>query len=92
MYTTDEGATMVANELGFYAPYKKFNKMEYSNPLVNEVLKWNEKGGIYNVPWIFPSYPGEEFKDALGQDLLDYVNQNITWKALVTNTKENWAK
>ncbi|MBQ3512969.1 MAG: carbohydrate ABC transporter substrate-binding protein [Lachnospiraceae bacterium] len=92
MYTTDEGATLVASELGFYAPYKKFDKMEYSNPLINEVLEWNEKDGINNVPWLFPSYPSEEFKDALGNDLLDYVNQNITWKALVANTKENWAK
>lgn len=92
MYTTDEGAAMVANELGFYAPYKKFNKMEYSNPLVSEVLEWNERADISNVPWIFPSYPSEAFKDALGRDLLEYVEQNITWKALVTNTKENWAK
>lgn len=91
MYTTDEGAAMVANELGFYAPYKKFNKMEYSNPLVSEVLEWNERADISNVPWIFPSYPSEAFKDALGRDLLEYVEQNITWKALVTNTKENWA-
>lgn len=91
MYTTDEGAAMVANELGFYAPYKKFNKMEYSNPLVSEVLEWNERADISNVPWIFPSYPSEVFKDALGRDLLEYVEQNITWKALVTNTKENWA-
>ena len=90
MYTTDEGAAMVANELGFYAPYKKFNKMEYSNPLVSEVLEWNERADISNVPWIFPSYPSEAFKDALGRDLLEYVEQNITWKALVTNTKENW--
>ena len=92
MYTTDEGAAMVANELGFYAPYKKFNKMEYSNPLVSEVLEWSERADISNVPWIFPSYPSEAFKDALGRDLLEYVEQNITWKALVTNTKENWAK
>ena len=91
MYTTDEGAAMVANELGFYAPYKKFNKIEYSNPLVSEVLEWNERADISNVPWIFPSYPSEAFKDALGRDLLEYVEQNITWKALVTNTKENWA-
>lgn len=92
MYTSDEGATLVAEELGFYAPYKKFAKMKYSNPLINEVLEWNEKENINNVPWIFPSYPSEEFKDALGKDLADYVNQDITWKALVANTKENWAK
>ena len=92
MYTTDEGVELVVNELGFYAPYKKFANVEYSNPLVNEVLEWNEKENINNIPWIFPSYPSEEFKDALGKDLLEYVNQNITWKTLVANTKENWAK
>lgn len=92
MYTTEEGATLVADELGFYAPYKKFEKRNYANPLIDEVLEWNENKDVYNIPWIFPSYPSQEFKDALGQDLADYVDENITWKTLVSSTKENWAK
>lgn len=92
LFSSDYGKDAVVNELGFIAPFTTFSDEEKpSDPLAKEVLNWMSKEGVTSVEWTFNGMPSEQWKSDLGADLLEYVQGQKEWDALVTETKDGWA-
>jgi raffinose/stachyose/melibiose transport system substrate-binding protein len=92
LFSSDYGKKAVVNDLGFIAPFNTFADNEKpSDPLAKEVLNWMSKDGVASVDWTFNGMPSEQWKNDLGADLLEYVQGQKEWNALVTETKDGWA-
>lgn len=92
LFTSDYGKKVVVEKLGFIAPFTSFADDEKpSDPLAKEVLSWMSKEGVTSVEWAFGGMPSEQWKADLGADLLEYVQGQKEWDALVTETKDGWA-
>ncbi|MCD2500844.1 ABC transporter substrate-binding protein [Clostridium sp. NSJ-145] len=92
LFTSDTGKKYVSNDLGFIAPFDSFEESEKpSDPLSKEVLRWMEDSNISSVPWIFQSFPSQNFKDTFAASLLEYVQGSKEWSDVVTTVKDTWA-
>ncbi|MBC5624251.1 extracellular solute-binding protein [Clostridium sp. NSJ-49] len=92
LFTSDTGKKYVSNDLGFIAPFDSFEESEKpSDPLSKEVLRWMEDSNISSVPWIFQSFPNQNFKDTFAASLLEYVQGSKEWSDVVTTVKDTWA-
>ena len=45
---------------------------------------------VESVTWTFATFPSEEFKNAFGDALLEYVQDSKTWDEVVTIVKDSW--
>ena len=91
LFSDSYGKKAVINELGFIAPFTTFiNAEKPKNPLAKEVLSWMNREDIQNVSWVFGGVPSEEWKEALGKDLLSYAEGDTEWKTVVENAKKSW--
>ncbi|MDR0818632.1 MAG: ABC transporter substrate-binding protein, partial [Oscillospiraceae bacterium] len=80
LYTDPAGIKLVAEELGFIAPFDTFaDNAKPSDPLGSQVVEWNGKSGIQNVPWNFTVFPSQQFKDNFGGNLLEYAQGHVEW-------------
>lgn len=92
LFTSDYGKKAVVEELGFIAPFTSFTDDEKpQDPLAQEVLSWMSDENVTTVGWAFTGMPSQQWKDDLGADLLEYVQDQKEWDALVTETKDGWA-
>lgn len=90
LFTSDTGKAYVTNDLGFIAPFDSFTDAEKpSDPLSKEVLSWMEKDTT-SVVWTFAAFPSEDFKNAFGDALLEYVQGGMNWDQVVTVVKDSW--
>lgn len=91
LFTSDTGKKYVTNDLGFIAPFNTFKDNEKpADPLAKEVLAWMEKG-TDAVAWTFAAFPSEEFKNAFGDGLLEYAQENNKWEDVEKIVKDSWA-
>lgn len=92
LFTSDYGKEQVTKELGFIAPFTSFGDNEKpTDPLAKEVLSWMEKEGYTSVKWTFAGIPSEEWKNGFGASLLEYVQGQKEWDAVVSEAKDSWA-
>lgn len=90
LFTSDTGKAYVTNDLGFIAPFDSFTDAEKpSDPLSKEVLAWMEKDTT-SVVWTFAAFPSEDFKNAFGDALLEYVQGGLEWDQVATVVKDSW--
>lgn len=90
LFTSDTGKAYVSNDLGFIAPFDSFTDAEKpSDPLSKEVLSWMEKDTT-SVVWTFAAFPSEDFKNAFGDALLEYVQGGMEWDQVVTVVTDSW--
>ena len=90
LFTSDTGKAYVTNDLGFIAPFDSFTDAEKpSDPLSKEVLAWMEKDTT-SVVWTFAAFPSEDFKNAFGDALLEYVQGGMEWDQVVTVVTDSW--
>lgn len=90
LFSSEKGKDYVTNQLGFIAPFNTFKEDEKpADPLAREVLSWMEKD-VESVTWTFAAFPSEEFKNAFGDALLEYVQDSKTWDEVVTIVKDSW--
>ncbi|WP_455714741.1 ABC transporter substrate-binding protein [Anaerosporobacter sp.] len=91
LFTSETGKAYVSKDLGFIAPFDSFTDAEKpSDPLSKEVLAWMEKEGTTSVVWTFAAFPSEDFKNAFGDALLEYVQGSMEWDQVVTVVKDSW--
>jgi raffinose/stachyose/melibiose transport system substrate-binding protein len=91
LYTSEEGKAHVKNDLGFIAPFDTFTDEDKpTDPLGKAVAEWSANPNVQNVPWNFTIFPSQNFKDAFGQDLLQYAQGTLDWQTVKTNVIENW--
>lgn len=90
LFSSDKGKDYITNKLGFIAPFNTFKEDEKPvDPLAREVLAWMEKD-VTSVAWTFAAFPSEDFKNAFGDALLEYVQGSKNWEDVVTTVKDSW--
>jgi len=88
--TSDEGKKTLSQEMGFTTPFKTFDDVESDNPLTQAAVE-DQKSGKTQVSWNFTMMPSEEWKNKLGNALLEYAQGTGDWNAVKSAFVDNWA-
>lgn len=90
--TSDKGRDKIANTMGFVTPFKSFDEgYSAKNPLVQADADYLEAGKT-PVSWNFPTIPSEEWKNNLGNALLEYAQGTGKWDAVEKAFVDGWAE
>ena len=49
-----------------------------------------QDGNFTTVPWVFTSFPSENFKTEVGNSLLEYAQGTKKWEDVVKTVKDKW--
>jgi raffinose/stachyose/melibiose transport system substrate-binding protein len=91
LYASDEGIALVTSQLGFIAPFDTFTgDAKPADPLGSQVVEWNSRNGIQNVPWNFTVFPSQQFKDNFGGNLLEYAQGSKAWDPIKDAVITDW--
>ena len=91
LVSSDLGKDYMVNNLGIAAPFNTFSDEEKpQDPLAKSVLEFAENGKV-SVPWVFATFPSQDFKNVFGNALLEYVQESIEWDEVVQETVDAWA-
>lgn len=90
LFSSDTGKDYVVNKLNFISPFNTFHDDEKpDDPLAREVIKWMESDKT-TVEWAFNSFPSLDFKDEVGNALLEYVQGSKTFDDVKKTTVDSW--
>ena len=82
---------VVTNKLDYITPFNTFTEDELPNdPLAKEVVRYMNDDSVKTVPWIFTSFPSEEFKSHIGSYLLDYAQGTRKWDEFKKELINKW--
>lgn len=91
LFSSQTGKYYVTKELGFITPFNTFEADEQpEDPLAAEVTNWIARENINTVPWIFTSFPSENFKTKYGNSLLEYVQGSRVWEDVKRDVVDFW--
>ncbi len=91
LFTSETGKKFVTEELDFIAPFDTFDDDEKpKDPLSREVSEWLEKDEVYNIPWSFTVFPGQQFKTDFGAALLQYAQGSKSWNDVKSTFVNRW--
>lgn len=89
--TSDEGKTALSSEMGFVCPFKGFTgEFLPSNPLIAAADQYIADGKT-SVLWCFTTMPSEEWKNGVGNALLEYAQGTGDWSAVTKAFVDGWA-
>ena len=88
--TSDTGKKAISQDMGFTTPFKTFDDVKFDNPLTEAAVE-DQKSGTTQVSWNFTMMPSEEWKNKVGQALLEYAQGTGKWDAVKTAFMEVWA-
>lgn len=88
--SSEEGTTVMANEMGFVIPFK--DAVESPNLFVKQDTELTAQGKT-PVSWNFTTMPSEEWKNGVGSALTAYAADptDANWEAVVTAFVDGWA-
>lgn len=89
--TSDTGKNALSKEMGFTAPFKTFSSVKNDNPLVEAAVE-DQKSGKIPVSWNFTMMPSEQWKNNLGNAMLEYAQGTGKWDAVKNAYVDGWAK
>ena len=69
---------------------KTFDDVKSDNPLTEAAVE-DQKSGKTQVSWNFTMMPSEEWKNKVGQALLEYAQGTGKWDAVKTAFVDGWA-
>ena len=93
LFSSETGKDYVTNKLGFISPFNTFEEDEMpSDPLAAQVVDFMSNTDYVSVSWNFTAFPGQIFKDEVGQLLLDYLEEEKDWKQVVNAIKAAWVR
>lgn len=93
MYNSETGKDYVINKFGFIPTFSTFGENEVpADPLAQAVLADMGNEETYTVPWVFPTFPSEEFKNDFGNALLLYAQGQVTWEEVTETVIDSWAQ
>lgn len=92
LYSSDAGKAFVSENYGV-APFENFDNSaaEESNPLVKAALADVNNADTTTVSWVTTTTPSQDWKDALGENLLSYAEGGMEWKDVVSAAVDKWA-
>ena len=88
--TSDTGKKALSTDMGFTTPFKTFDDVTSDNPLTEAAVA-DQKSGKTQVSWNFTMMPSEEWKNQVGQALLQYAQGTGDWSAVKTAFVDGWA-
>jgi raffinose/stachyose/melibiose transport system substrate-binding protein len=88
--TSDTGKEALSTEMGFTTPFKTFSDVESDNPLTQAATE-DQSSDKTQVSWNFTMMPSEEWKNKLGNALLEYAQGTGDWNAVKSAFVDNWA-
>ena len=88
--TSNTGKKSLSQDMGFTTPFKSFSDVKSDNPLI-QAAQEDQKSGKTQVSWNFTMMPSEEWKNKLGNALLEYAQGTGKWDAVKTAFVDNWA-
>ena len=88
--TSDKGRDAIANTMGFVTPFKAFDDgYTAKNPLVQADADYLAAGKT-PVSWNFSTIPSEEWKNNVGNALLEYAQKTGEWDAVEKAFVDGW--
>ena len=87
--TSDTGKKAISQDMGFTTPFKTFDDVKFDNPLTEAAVE-DQKSGKTQVSWNFTMMPSEEWKNKVGQALLEYAQGTGDWEAVKTAFVDGW--
>ncbi len=88
--TSDIGRDTLANTMGFVTPFDTMDDYLPDNPFVLADAEYTAAGKTA-VTWNFTVMPSEEWKNGVGQALLQYAQETGSWDDVVTAFVDGWA-
>ena len=88
--TSDTGKKAISQDMGFTTPFKTFDDVKFDNPLTEAAVE-DQKSGTTQVSWNYTMMPSEEWKNKVGQALLEYAQGTGKWDAVKTAFVDGWA-
>ncbi len=93
LFTSEKGKSYVTNNLGFLTPFNTFSEDEQPNdPLARELIRYMNSDKVTSVPWIFTSFPSENFKTEIGNLLLSYAQGSKTFEEVKKSAIDLWKR
>ena len=93
LFTSETGKKYVTEQLGFLTPFSTFSEDEQPNdPLAREIVRYMNSDKVTSVPWIFTSFPSENFKTELGNLLLEYAQGTKNFDEVTRGAIELWKR
>ena len=92
LFSSATGKNLVSTKLNFITPFNTFSDNDLpADPLSKEVSKWMNKPGVTSVMWVFNAIPSEEWKNQLGDALLQYFEGKVDWATVKATAVDAWA-
>lgn len=88
--TSDTGRKTLSETMGFVTPFVTFEDFKTTNPLVLADDEYAARGKK-PVTWNFTLMPSEEWKNGVGQALLEYAQGTGEWDGVETAFVDGWA-
>ena len=90
LFSSAEGKKLAVEKLEFIAPFNTFNDNEKpTDPLARQILSWMESDKT-SVDWTFNSFPSKEFKDDVGNALLEYIQGKQNFENVKKTVTDSW--
>ena len=91
LVSSDEGKAHMVDDLGFIPPFDTFSESELSSdPLAQEVVRYMADDSLNTVPWVFTTFPSQQFKDDFGAALAQYAAGQMDWSKVVETFTTEW--
>lgn len=91
LFGSKTGKKYVTEKLGFITPFNTFTDKESpTDPLAREIIRYMQDENLKTVPWVFNAFPGETFKKAVGDALLEYVQGRKDWSKVKSDIVKTW--
>ncbi len=91
LFGNETGKKYVTEKLGFITPFNTFTEKETpADPLAREITRYMKDENLKTVPWVFNAFPGEAFKKATGDALLDYAQGKKDWDKVKSDIVKSW--
>ena len=91
LFSSETGKKYVTEKLGFITPFNTFKENEIpADPLAREITRYMKDENVKIVPWVFAAFPGEAFKKAAGDALLDYAQGKREWDKVKNDIVKAW--
>lgn len=87
--TSDQGKKALSSEMGLTTPFKTFSDIKSDNPLTQAAVA-DSQSGKTPVSWNFTMMPSENWKNNLGNALLEYAQGTGKWDAVETAFVDGW--
>ncbi|MDR2343869.1 MAG: ABC transporter substrate-binding protein [Spirochaetaceae bacterium] len=92
LFNTENGKNIAANELGLVTPFTTFSESERpGDPLIKEMFRYLTDQNLHSVPWVFTTFPSQEFKNVLGAALNAYTVGSRDWDHVKSTFINGWA-